>query len=894
MGKGSKKQTIGYKYYLGMHNILCQGPIDAVTRVTVDDRQAWVGNTAGGQISVNAPDIFGGESREGGVSGLIDIEMGGPTQGQNSYLLSKLGALIPAYRGVVGAVFRQAYLGNNPYLKPWRFRGQRVYVRQNGIPQWYPSKAGIAGFGGTTTVTKPVSLSWWQSAWHASQNDHARMRLTFHNNAGAVIGSISGAMDGVPDHVWTQRTITGTQPIGTAYLTLYIEMDRVEGASNDGFIDDIELTIGGEVMPVYNPGAEDGLSGWTTEIGALTLRASDPAPHSGSGYFYGGQGVSYTSASQQIGLGQLDMNGVHMIRECLTDPDWGMGYTDGDIDDDIFEAAADQIFAEKLGISLLWDKQIKIEEFVDEVKKHIDAAVYVSRSTGKFVIKLIRNDYDPEDLLLLDESNISRVEDPSRSSFGELINSVTVNYWDATTGKDASLTITDTAMVQTQGAVINTTLQYPGFTNARNATIAGQRDLKTLSTPGLTCTIYADSDAKDLNIGDAFKFSWAKWGLVEVVMRVANISYGTGRNNQVRIECTQDAYDTNTTVVISVPNNEWENPSSPPGASDDQLAQEAPYFEIVQALGEADTDNKLLTHPEIGYIVAAVSRAPSAINARLWSDTGSGYEQVGNLDFSPTANLTTAITKTQTAFTVDNMEDLAEVILGTHVQVGDELMRVDTIDLVTGAMTVGRGVLDTVPQEHAAGDMLFFWDFYAGFDPTEYTEGEEVDIKITPVSGSGVLPLDEAIPMTVTLAQRANRPYAPGDLRINGDSYLDNNYQDELTITWTHRDRLQQTGGVLIDHTAGDIGPEPGTLYRVQGYMDGVLVHTEDDIAGTTANWTPGEEGLVIVEVHAKRDDIYSWQGAFHQFYYTGGDVLLTEEGDERRTEEGILRVTED
>ena len=894
MGGKSKKQTIGYKYYLGMHQILCQGPIDAVTRVTVDDRQAWVGTNNGGAISVNAPDLFGGESREGGVSGTIDIEMGSPTQGQNSYLLSKLGALIPAYRGVVGAVFRQCYLGNNPYLKPWRFRGQRVYVRQDGIAQWYPAKAGITGFGGASTVAKPVVLSWWQSAWHASQNDHARMRLTFHNNAGTVIGSISGAMDGVPDHVWTQRTVNGTQPVGTAYLTLYIEMDRVEGASNDGFIDDISLTIGGQPVAVYNPGAEDGLSGWTTEIGALTLRSSDPPPHSGDAYFYGGLGVTYTSASQQIGLGQLDMNGVHMIRECLTDPDWGMGYTDGDIDATSFTAAADTIFAEKMGISLLWDRQIKIEEFVDEVKKHIDAAVYVSRDTGKFVIKLIRNDYDPEDLLLLDESNIARVEDPSRSSFGELVNSVTVQYWDANTGKDASLTVTDTAMVQTQGAVINTTVQYPGFTNARNATIAGQRDLKTLSTPGLSCTIYADSDAKDLNIGDAFKFSWAKWGLVEVVMRVANIAYGTGRNNQVRIECTQDTFDTNTAVVISVPDNDWEDPSSPPSASDDQLAVEAPYFELVQALGQSDIDASLTTKPEIGYVIAAASRAASAINARLWTDDGTGFEQVGTLDFAPTAVLVANITKTQTAFTVTGMEDVDEVTLGTHVQVGNELMRIDTIDLVTGAMTVGRGVLDTVPEAHVAGDMLFFWDAYAGFDPTEYVAGEEVDVKITPVSGAGVLPIGDAIPMTVTLAQRPFRPYAPGDLQINGDSYEDNFYQDELTITWTHRDRLQQTAGVLIDHTAGDIGPEAGTVYRVQGYVDGVLVYTEDDIAGTTATWTPGEEGVVKVEVHAKRDELYSWQGPSHEFYYTGGDALLTEEGDERRTEEGILRVTED
>lgn len=890
MGGKSKKQTVGYKYYLGMHQILCHGPIDALTRATVDDREAWVGRNAGGSIAINKPDIFGGDSREGGVSGTLDVEMGRDTQGQNSYLASMLGALIPAYRGVVGVVFRQFYLGNNPYLKPWRFRGQRVFVRQDGIAQWYSARAGIPSFGSSSEVDLPVVLKWWQSSYHPSNNDHARMRVTFHDKAGTEIGSASAPMIGTANGVWTQRTLNATQPAGTAYLTLYMEMDRVEGSNNDGYIDDITLSVGGVPVAIYNPGAEEGTSGWENVTGGLGVRAT---PRTGS-YCFDGGGSSYTTARQQVGIGQLDLNGVHIIRECLTDPDWGMGYTDADIDDASFSAAADTIFGEKLGMSLLWDRQIKLEEFVDEVKRHIDASVYVSRKTGKFVVKLIRNDYDPDDLLHLDESNVLRVQDPTRASFGELVNSVTVNYWDHATGKDASLTVTDTAMVQTQGAVINAPLQYPGFTCARNATIAAQRDLKALSSPILSCTIYANSDAKELNLGDAFKFSWPRWGVVDQIMRVTGIAYGTGKNNQVKITCTQDVYDTDTAVVINVPDNSWQNPSAPPSASEDEIATEAPYYELVQALGEADTDNKLLTHPEIGYVIGVAGRAPSAISASMWTDSGDGYEEAGQIDFAPTASLVADINAKQTSFFVTMMEDIEEVALGSHFQLGDELLRVDTIDTVTGEITVGRGVLDTVPQPHTAGETLFFWDAYAGFDPTEYVAGEEIGVKVTPVSGAGVLPLSEAVEHTVTLDQRAARPYAPGDLRINGDSYEDESYEGELALTWTHRDRLQQTGGTLIDHTAGDIGPEPGTAYRLQGYVDGVLVHTEDDIAGAAATWTPSEEGLARVEVHAKRDGLYSWQGATHEFYYTSGAVRLEQDGDERRTEDGVLRVTED
>jgi hypothetical protein len=143
VGKGGSGQVIGHKHMLGMHVVPCHGPVDALTRLTVDGRIAWEGSATGGQISVSKPKLFGGDEREGGVSGTIDVEMGRVDQPKNSYLLSKIGSNIPAYRGVVGLVFRDFYMGNNPYLKPWRMRLQRIYVRQEGIDQWYPGKAGI-------------------------------------------------------------------------------------------------------------------------------------------------------------------------------------------------------------------------------------------------------------------------------------------------------------------------------------------------------------------------------------------------------------------------------------------------------------------------------------------------------------------------------------------------------------------------------------------------------------------------------------------------------------------------------------------------------------------------------------------------------------------------------
>ena len=78
---------------------------------------------------------------------------------------------------------------------------------------------------------------------------------------------------------------------------------------------------------------------------------------------------------------------LHIIRECLTDTTWGMGYAESDIDEPSFILAADTLYDEGIGISLLWDRESEIEEFIEQIKKHINATLNMDRSTGKFKTK---------------------------------------------------------------------------------------------------------------------------------------------------------------------------------------------------------------------------------------------------------------------------------------------------------------------------------------------------------------------------------------------------------------------------------------------------------------------------------------------------------------------------
>ncbi|RCX08633.1 phage tail protein [Extensimonas vulgaris] len=143
MGGSSKKQTVGYRYRMGLHLVLCQGPVDAVQEIQMGERTAW-GDAERGplpsghgltSLSINKPTLFGGDAREGGVVGTVDVLSGGPAQGRNDYLMARLGSSIPAFRGVLSLVARKIlFAANNPYIKPWAVRVRRFTAGWFGSP----------------------------------------------------------------------------------------------------------------------------------------------------------------------------------------------------------------------------------------------------------------------------------------------------------------------------------------------------------------------------------------------------------------------------------------------------------------------------------------------------------------------------------------------------------------------------------------------------------------------------------------------------------------------------------------------------------------------------------------------------------------------------------------
>ena len=240
-----------------------------------------------------------------------------------------------------------------------------------------------------------------------------------------------------------------------------------------------------------------------------------------------------------------DMNPAHVIRECITDKEWGMGYTDSDIDDTSFIYAATVMKNEGMGVSVKWAKSTSIEDFVKEILRHIDGMLYVDKSTGKFTLKLLRDDYNEAELVVLDKSNISSVTNWKRNSYDDLFNTVAATYYNTQYGCASGLTVTDPALVIDHGMTIQKSIDYPAFSNPEIVSKAAQRDLLGISRGLVSCDITTSySAAGSLNPGDAFKVSYPEFWASTTVMRVLKISFGDGRSNAVKISCTQDVFFT--------------------------------------------------------------------------------------------------------------------------------------------------------------------------------------------------------------------------------------------------------------------------------------------------------------------------------------------------------------
>lgn len=500
-----------------------------------------------------------------------------------------------------------------------------------------------------------------------------------------------------------------------------------------------------------------------------------------------------------------DCNPAFIIYDILTANKYGLGLKKDLIDIDSFKQAAQTLYDEEFGVSIIYEDKFRCDEFVNEVLRNIAGNLIEDAITGKLKLKLTRQDYNEEDLLLFDENNVIEVDSFSRTTKNELYNEVKVTYTNSENNykesiamfQNLGLDFTDRAAKQR-----SVTLSFPWITKPELAARVANREAVPM-TSVLSNIVIKTHIIEGLEVGDVFKFSWDDYGIKSIVFRIQQINYGNLNSNTMTISAIQDSFNLNFTTYSPGGDNKFEDINLNPKAMNLPFI-ETPYF-------INDIENGLLFYPPINDLNSKY------YEVYIKEDHTTDYIKASdNYKFTSYFSLQSDVTKTS-EIRIKNIDELnitnannADrdagknlLFLRSTIDDKEEFISFKTItqeaENVYLLGEVKRGCLDTLPQDWSENTACYIMK-------ASHTESKNVDLdinesiklKAVATTGSGTYDFNAAVEIDYTMKgeKRNVKPILPSDLKANNNTFLNGDItigQTNLSLTWGYRNLISQS-----------------------------------------------------------------------------------------------------
>lgn len=837
MGKGGGQQQVT-DYYMSMHQGICAGA-DALLGIYVGEKTAWEGSqTALSTFNINNQSLFGGNKSEGGVRGDVTWLPGNDDQVLPAKLAGLLGGTpttVPGFRGVASLFFTGSntlatnladvfsgiaarafyWSSNTPYLKTLWIKVRRAPKGLNPAYRMVGNRV-TASISGYTVTCGGVTTTLTPSTTTLVGGHSFNI-----NNSSSLVGARTVIFDGVP----------------------------IEVAQDD---DDVwSVAIDGDSRAVGRWGDTVNIRGVELIVGQTTM------------------GITSGSA-----VDAPDANPAHIIYECLTNTDWGMGAASSIINVASFEAAGQTLFNEGLGLSLTWMTSDTIENFVSEILDHILATIFVNPSDGLITIKLIRDDYDAATLPELNPDNCT-VTSFDRKLWGETTNEIVVTWTNPINESEETVTVQDLANASIQGAVVSDSRNYYGIRNSALALQLATRDLRSASSPLASFELEVDRSAWNFVPGGVVKLVYPEDGINGVVLRIGRIDYGKPGTPTIRISATEDVFGLPTSNYTVVEGSSWEDAAVPPMVMPYTQFLTAPRYFV-----ENSIDITQAEYPDALTLVLAAAESSGVSGYRLFGikPSPNGQPEASDLGYRSVvghAELAEAITAdyktTLPSTAIGDYSGPVYTYLNCFVVMGDGGDAGTEIGLISQVTDTGivvqRGLLDTVPRNWPIGTPLWFFAVdLALTDTTVRADGETPQYKIVTETSLGVLPLDVAPIQTASLTARAWLPNRPANVKVGtvafGTAWMAG--ASTIAVSWANRNRLMEPTEVVKWYD-GTITPESGQTTKITVMKpDRTVLTTHEGLTGVVFDLpvaSLGGELETIVRVTAVRDGLESLQG---------------------------------
>lgn len=863
-------------------------------------------------ITIDSPNIFGGDKKEGGVSGDVDLMFGKIDQTQNDYLKARLDSDIPAFRGLFSAVLNQVYIGTSAYLKPWSFFLKRCNKQISGSDQWYSEKS----------VLRPRE---------ESGDDLNAIHIIRECLIDSEWGLNFDATDDIDDDYFKEAAnILFDEGFG-------LSMSWDQESAVEDFVNEVLNYIAGILYQDLETGK------WR-----ITL-TRDPDYETPYDYYNTGdnnQGMlstatnaqfaqtfmtsrNYSSDTIKIKCYKAQPSGTFDVRVELQS-------LDSNRDPSGTVLAQGIILAADISTSAAWT-ECTLDAKVDlTVNSRYALVVYPINGSGVFYWRvaavsggymkgfyIVSNDgggtwtkvntndfmfeiYAGADLETFNEDDIISIDEFVRPTPGEIINVVTVNWWDKINCKSRPAPARDLALIEKQGgAIIEKSLNYQGICNPTLANKVAERELKLVTAMLAGMRIKATRKLAHLKPNDIFTLSWDALNITSMVVRVMSINYGNLNKNEIYMKCVEDIFSAVDTIYGDAPDTLWADSVTNPADATNLRLIEIPYWVLVNEIAGSVSIIDALDDDAGALSIVAEKPSEDSFDYDVHTRLSASYnfEDVGqgNVSFTPTAVLTNNLAMAAADIVVDlsSESDLDLIATDTYAIINDEIIRILSIDISNMQIEIARGILDTVPAAHSAGDRIYFMKDNFGETGIEYTNADQPRVKILPRTANGSLAIASATEqISGALNSRMIRPYPPGNLKFNGESYPNffssGANGNKIAITWSHRDRTDEVQlNSLVKHTtATDYGPEAGTTYTIEIYdADNVLRRTYSGLSGTSQDYTEateisdcgslqGQLRFVIYSVRAGYDSFVSYDITLRRSFRGTITAVSTVNGD--------------
>lgn len=706
-------------------------------------------------------------------------------------------------------------------------------------------------------------------------------------------------------------------------FTIHVNDDELFGGpdENGGFVGDFRVYLGSDNQPSDGWMVQQ-MSGSTipAELKGLTPAYRDfvsvvvPTAYIGKQSTIPTTWIELQNCPNNLGLGQIgeDANPAEVLYEIHTNKDWGLAEDASRLDIDALIKVGQTLADEGVGISVQLNSKSEAADLIDTICEHINGVKYADPRTGKIVFKLIRDDYNTDELQIVDVTNAGNISF-TRLDWTQTISNVSAAYTDRKANyEESTIPAVDPANVEINKGVQTTkTYSYKYFTTSENALWAAKRDIYEQAYPLATASIEGNRRLSNVRIGDVIILNWEPYGIKNLLMRVTDVDFGNFVDGVIKIETIEDIFGLAKADFGYSGSTEWAKEDIYPTGVQDFRYLELPW-EICQCkdtyvsafAAKPDSLTQIWTvwrQATGGSFISTNSMDNWSAGGRLVYDIDE-FSDVEDLlgfeitDFGGISNLASAA-----------IADIAVARRGAGLLVvDDEIMSYSTLlQLPNGHWYVKgviRGTFDTVPKKHSAQSNVFF--IRSGFYANVTTGG--------PVCREGIVTTEHYNITTSTVdhdedfdylkvkqlitTRRPELPSVPGHIRLachfEMDKYYLTKVAGDVELSFVERNKYQSFGCVSQDDkkeywTTLDFAAEGGIDYLVRVSVGADYKEYTITASPFTYSWEQRCNDFVNVidntrlELYARKNNLLSYQAQERSFAWTIptlGDCALTEQ----------------